>query len=209
VEAVCPAVVAALVTLEQHRSKGARHDLPLPAEAAAATALAALEAAEKAPPALRARRAAKKRAHDAGLPAPTQEELDAITAAVPLPDPSEEAARKRFDRAAAAAAPAEAVAAEAAAAKQASIAEEQLKFVRDRLGMEDVRNYLLDLLWAHADVLRYNVTPSATARPLTHSLLLEQFVFDKDRAMILAAYPWLNCGLDSTASNSTSPASGT
>ncbi len=61
---------------------------------------------------------------------------------------------------------------------------------------QDVRRYILDVLWAHADVQRFNVTPSAGARPLTHRTLLDQFVFDKDRGMILAAYPWLRCGLD-------------
>ncbi len=59
---------------------------------------------------------------------------------------------------------------------------------------QDVREYMLDLLWAHAGVQRFNVTPSAAAAPLTHRALLDHFLYDVDRDMILKQYPWLRCG---------------
>ena len=61
---------------------------------------------------------------------------------------------------------------------------------------------MVDLLWAHAAVQRFNVTPSAAAAPLTHKALLDHFLFDVDRDMIVKGYPWLRCGLQSDSLSS-------
>ena len=61
--------------------------------------------------------------------------------------------------------------------------------------LQDVREYLLDVLGAYSQLQRFSPTPSATAQHVTAEVLLQHFLFDEDRATILAAYPWLHCQL--------------
>lgn len=61
--------------------------------------------------------------------------------------------------------------------------------------VQDVREYMLDVLGAYAQLQRFRPAPSATAQLVTAEVLLRHFLFDEDRAAILAAYPWLRCQL--------------
>lgn len=61
---------------------------------------------------------------------------------------------------------------------------------------QDVREYIVDLLWQLSEVQHYDITPSKGAKPLTHRFILDAFLFDPDRLDILEMYPWLRCGLD-------------
>lgn len=54
---------------------------------------------------------------------------------------------------------------------------------------------MLDLLGAYAELQRFVPAPSATAQLITAEVVLKHFLFEEDRASILAAYPWLHCQL--------------
>lgn len=57
----------------------------------------------------------------------------------------------------------------------------------------------MDLLWEYAGLQRFDVTPSMGAVPLTSHFLLDQFQFSEDQDLIVAAHPWLLCGLNKTS----------
>lgn len=64
------------------------------------------------------------------------------------------------------------------------------------VGAQDVREYIVDLLWQLSEVQHYDITPSKGAKPLTHRTILDAFMFDRDKKAMLEVYPWLRCGLD-------------
>lgn len=59
--------------------------------------------------------------------------------------------------------------------------------------LQDVREYILDLLTSYAKLQRFVPRPSAGAERVTATRLLQHFLFDEDRAEIVAAHPWLGC----------------
>ena len=58
-----------------------------------------------------------------------------------------------------------------------------------------MREYILDALGAYSQLQRFAPAPSAAAQLVTAEALLQHFLFDEDRAAVLAAYPWLRCQL--------------
>jgi hypothetical protein len=58
-----------------------------------------------------------------------------------------------------------------------------------------VREYLLDVLAEYAPLQRFTPHPSEGAVLVTAEFLLEQFLYQKDKDVLLEAHPWLNCKL--------------
>ena len=62
-------------------------------------------------------------------------------------------------------------------------------------GLQDVREYMLDALGTYASLQRFAPAPTPGAEPLTAQPLLRHFLFEQDRAALLAGRPWLRCAL--------------
>lgn len=110
----------------------------------------------------------------------------------------EDGSRQQQMAAAVAAAAAD-VKAEARAASPEDMSAALTDFVDSKLRMQDVREYIVDLLWKLSEVQHFNVTPSTGAKLMTHRSILDAFIFDRDRQEVMAAYPWLSCGLDGSS----------
>lgn len=115
-----------------------------------------------------------------------------------MPGHPEDGSRQQ-QMAAAVAAVAADVTAEARAAIPEDMSAALTDFVDSKLRMQDVREYIVDLLWKLSDVQHFNVTPSKGAKVMTHRSILDAFMFDRDRQEVAAAYPWLRCGLDGSS----------
>lgn len=62
--------------------------------------------------------------------------------------------------------------------------------------LQDVRQYILDALGHYASLQRFDPAPSAGAKLITAESLLRHFLFEDDKAAVLAAHPWLRCALE-------------
>ncbi len=62
--------------------------------------------------------------------------------------------------------------------------------------LQDVREYILDALGHYASLQRFDPAPSADAKLITAESLLRHFLFEDDKAAVLAAHPWLRCALE-------------
>ena len=62
--------------------------------------------------------------------------------------------------------------------------------------VQDVREYMLDLLRTYASLQKFKPAPTAGAELITAERLLRHFVFDLDRERVISANPWLRCALE-------------
>lgn len=62
--------------------------------------------------------------------------------------------------------------------------------------LQDVREYMLDLLTAYAALQRFKPEPTPGAERVTAAALLDHFLYQEDRAEITRAHPWLACAAE-------------
>lgn len=62
--------------------------------------------------------------------------------------------------------------------------------------VQDVREYMLDLLRTYASLQKFKPAPTPGSELITAERLLRHFVFDLDRERIVSANPWLRCALE-------------